>query len=68
MDMKKWQDIQANIQELCNEYGTKYYNYLNDPRFNPEDFVDHDHLNKNGAGKFSGVLEREVIEQEFPVP
>jgi hypothetical protein len=39
----------------------KYYNYINDPRITGEDFYDADHLNDEGAKKFSRILKKEVF-------
>jgi hypothetical protein len=34
-----------------------YYNFLNDPSFQAEDFYDADHLDEKGAKKFTLLLD-----------
>jgi len=65
IDSKKLSDMRSSIENLCEKYSVNYYNYLQDGRFNIDDFYDYDHLNKNGAQKFSRFLDKEVIKKEF---
>lgn len=44
------------ISAMCNKYKCKYYNFLTDPRFSVDDFLDNDHLNSQGAKKFSKII------------
>lgn len=67
IDFKKLSNMQNSIQHLCEKYSVNYYNYLQDNRFNIDDFYDYDHLNKNGAQKFSHFLDEEVIKKEFKI-
>jgi hypothetical protein len=52
------------IKKLCKNYGCKYYDYLNDKRFEVEDFWDSTHLSVKGAEKFSNILNKEVVANE----
>jgi hypothetical protein len=49
------------IHELSGEYGAVFLDYLNDVRFRKSDFADNDHLNANGAEKFSRILDRDFV-------
>jgi hypothetical protein len=53
--------MQEAVQSLCRKYGLSYYNYLKDPRFTADDFTDGNHLNTQGAEKFSRILRDEVV-------
>jgi len=61
MDHDKYDRMQKVIRDLCEKTGTKYFNYLDDPRFDIDDFSDNDHLNACGAEKFSTILDQEVL-------
>ncbi len=61
INRKNYQDMQDNIRSITQEYGIKYYNYINDSRFSIMDFRDNDHLNPSGAAKFSKILNDEFI-------
>jgi hypothetical protein len=45
----------ASKHENC-----RYYNFLDDPRFTPEDFRDAHHLSIKGAHKFSEIFAKEI--------
>ena len=60
--------MQKEIQTLQQKYGLEYYNYMTDERFVAEDFGDSDHLNTQGAKKFSRILKDEVIEKYISTP
>ncbi len=49
------------INQLVDKYSCSYFNYLKDNRFNKEDFYDNDHLNSEGAEKFSQIIDNEII-------
>lgn len=49
------------IETLTSKYSLKYHNYFYDSRFTLSDFLDNDHLNEEGAKKFSGILKNEVL-------
>jgi hypothetical protein len=53
--------MQDEIQFFCRKYGLSYYNYLKDPRFTVDDFMDGNHLNTQGSEKFSRILRDEII-------
>jgi hypothetical protein len=49
------------INELCNRYNVRYYNYFTDNRFTERDFHDNDHMNFVGASRFSSIINTEII-------
>lgn len=56
------------VDSIAKETGIPYYDYSADPRFSNslEYFSDADHLNKEGAAVFTGIIEKEIPEfQEF---
>lgn len=56
----KINSILENVNNLCKEYGCIYLYYLNDDRFTDKDFWDFDHLNSNGAEKFTRILNQDI--------
>jgi len=48
------------IDSLCRKYNGLYFNHLQDSHFNLEDFADNDHLDFQGAEKFSHILDSEI--------
>lgn len=49
--------MHKSINEILDAYPeTIYLNFMNDKRFNHNDFYDVDHLNTNGAQKFTTIL------------
>jgi len=61
IDSVKYNRMQGAIRQLSDTYHIRYFNYLSDPRFALEDFNDNDHLNAQGAEKFSRIIDREII-------
>jgi len=56
--------VKANnhlTQSFANLNGIDYFNYLKDKRFYKNDFYDNDHLNVQGARKFSTIINTEII-------
>jgi len=49
------------LDDLCNKYRCKYYDYSNDERFIKTDFIDVNHLNFVGAEKFSRIVNNEIL-------
>jgi hypothetical protein len=49
------------INGLCKKYDLRYFDYFRDDRFGKEDFFDNDHLNRNGAEKFSSILDKDIV-------
>lgn len=56
--------MQHALNVFCKQNSLTYSNYLSDERFTPNDFSDADHLNHNGAVKFSQFLAKEVLRSE----
>ena len=65
---EKYLLMQNEIQTLSQKYNLKYYNYLKDRRFTADDFADSDHLNTQGAEKFSNILKDEVVKKYISAP
>jgi hypothetical protein len=62
IDRDKFERMQKVIHGLCIETSVKYFNYFADHRFDVDDFHDNDHLNAQGAEKFSKILDQEVLQ------
>lgn len=52
------------INEICSDYNIEYWNYSNNPSFEKEYFYNQDHMNKNGAEKFSIILNKRIKDYE----
>lgn len=50
----------ADIAEICDTYNIPYWDYIDSDEFNLDDFYDSDHLNKNGAEKFTRILSKRL--------
>jgi DltD protein len=61
LNQDMYRRMQDEVQVLCQKYGLKYYNYLEDPRFSVDDFHDNQHLSTRGAEKLSEILKDEVL-------
>ena len=61
IDKKRSASMKETIHQLCIEYGANYFDFESDGRFTQQDFQDIDHLNSTGAGKFSAIIDREVL-------
>jgi hypothetical protein len=48
-------------QSISNFNNIKYFDYLKDKRFDKNDFYDNDHLNMQGAKKFSSIINSEIL-------
>ncbi len=61
LDTVRLERTEALINDLAARYHTTYMNYFTDPRFTTEDFRDPMHFNRNGALKFSRILNEDII-------
>lgn len=61
MDKNRLKTIDSTITELCKTYHCKWYDYHNDPRFSDSDFREVTHLEKDGAIKFSKIINEEIL-------
>ncbi len=52
---------EKDIHSLLLKYNIEYWTYYNSSQFNQKDFFDCDHLNKEGAKKFSTLLSEKLI-------
>lgn len=51
-----------DIRSICETHNIPYWPYNDDARFTREDFFNPDHLNKQGAAKFSRILDERLGE------
>ncbi|HOO96005.1 MAG TPA: hypothetical protein PLH60_08835 [Proteiniphilum sp.] len=51
-----------DIGTICREHDIPYWRYDNDERFTRDDFFNPDHLSKQGAAKFSRILDERLGE------
>jgi hypothetical protein len=58
---ESWRRMQDALAALCQKYGVHYFNYFDDRRFSVTDFANSDHLNDQGAVKFSRIVDDEII-------
>lgn len=56
LDPSQEAEMLAGADSLQKRYGVRYFNFLRDKRFGDDDFYDADHLNSDGAAKFSLIL------------
>jgi hypothetical protein len=55
-----WQRTEAVVGELSRRYQVRYISLLQLPQLTPTDFLDADHLNRQGATRFTGILKDEL--------
>lgn len=65
IDKEKYRIMQEKIKELSERNNVPYYNYFLDKRFTEEDFRDIDHLNSEGAEKYSKIINEEILKNIF---
>ena len=63
INVTSYQRMQQTIKQITERDGVPFFNYLRDDRFTKEDFVNSDHLNKQGAEKFSQILNQDVVKR-----
>jgi hypothetical protein len=51
-----WERAQADLKQLSSTYQIRYISFLDTPQLGPADFLDADHLNKQGAVIFTKLL------------
>lgn len=57
-------EIMTNtIEMIVKQYSATSVNYINDTRFELNDFWDNDHLNEEGAKKFSLIVKQDIIDK-----
>lgn len=52
-----WNRARSTVEQLAREYGALYLSFLHEPRMRAEDFLDCDHLNAQGALRFTAILD-----------
>ena len=68
MKPEYWQQTQERLLELSKREGVRYFNFLEAPGLEPTDFLDADHLNVNGAVKFTRMLRTELANRQGHPP
>jgi hypothetical protein len=56
----QYEQLQKMTQGLCAEFGITYLNYFFDARFGEADYRDTNHLCRQGAVKFSQILDQDL--------
>jgi hypothetical protein len=60
IDPGYWNHTQAAMAELARMPNVRYFSFLTAPQFRAEDFLDADHLNRQGAVRFTALLEAAI--------
>ncbi len=60
LDKRQLKNMHELIDSIVSGYGALYLNYMNDPRFQPSDFHDNNHLSETGAIKFTQLLNNDL--------
>jgi hypothetical protein len=61
-----WSRTESLVADLTRTHGLRYLSFLRTPDFTAQDFVDADHLNGQGAGRFTRMLDA-AIRQPGPM-
>jgi hypothetical protein len=67
MDPATYEELVRTASTLAARTGSAFRDYLRDPRFSVEEFVDNDHLNMHGARKYNVLLRDEVVCRQVPL-
>lgn len=62
LDSVQMGKMYETINEMSQTYNLRYFDYMKDSRFAPDDFYDSDHLSNLGAEKFTRILQEELLE------
>lgn len=64
--MEGLRSMRDYVNEVVSKHSNvSYFEYINDKRFDEDDFFNASHLSDRGAHKFSRILKSEVIEKEI---
>jgi hypothetical protein len=66
MNKQYWAWTQAVTKKVAAEYGVRYFCFLNVPELGPQDFFDSDHLNRQGALRFTEMLRQAMERSSAP--
>jgi hypothetical protein len=64
MNKETWAHTQTVVEGLCKKYNARYLNFLVCPQLQAGDFKDADHLNPQGAVKFTELLDAALAHSE----
>ncbi|GAB4402702.1 MAG: hypothetical protein OHK0039_01030 [Bacteroidia bacterium] len=56
----RYQFMVSTMDSLAAVYGVPYFNYTRDTRFGAEDYYDSNHLRREGAEKFTRILQADI--------
>lgn len=62
LDGREVAAMREELARLHGSHGAEVRDYLDDPRFPQDEFYDFDHLNRQGAERFTQILRQEVVE------
>lgn len=62
LDKSQLENMYELADSIVNCYGALYLDYMNDPRFQPSDFHDNNHLSEKGAQKFTQLLNTDITQ------
>jgi hypothetical protein len=66
MDKELWNRTQRDLSELADKYDARYFSFLVSPRLGPADFLDADHLSRQGAIQFTQMLTAGMQRSSLP--
>jgi hypothetical protein len=68
VDDEAYRRMQAGVNDVASTSSVPYYNYMKDPRFTWDDFVDADHLSTGGAERFTRLLGEDLLRDGVLAP
>jgi hypothetical protein len=67
MNPDTWARTQSVVNRLCKTYNARFLSFLTCPSLGPGDFKDADHLNPQGAVKFTEILNAALAGTQLPM-
>jgi hypothetical protein len=55
--------MEKELEGFAATPGVRVANYMNDARFEDDDFYDFDHLNARGSARFTEIVRAELVSQ-----
>jgi hypothetical protein len=66
MNKELWDRAQRDLRELADKYDVRYFSFLVAPQLGPADFLDADHLSRQGAIHFTQMLTAAMQRSSLP--
>jgi hypothetical protein len=66
MNKEFWDRAQRDLRGLAAKYDARYFSFLVSPQLGPADFLDADHLSRQGAIHFTQMLTAAIEQGELP--